>query len=93
MPDVSSKERLAFRLLLLLNELSPCCSSDGDSEPEFGDDEEFSKAFSKGLPTNATSFSYLNLTDNSYTSGGGEGASFEVSPPSSPEKDAGGKWS
>lgn len=71
-----------------------CRFSDGESDPELGEDDDFSKLYSKGLPPNPGSFSYLNLTDNSYSLGGGEGgASFDISPLSSPEKDLGGKWS
>nr|XP_046246120.1 ras guanine nucleotide exchange factor K [Scatophagus argus] len=80
-------ERMVHKILMM----SP--RGDGESEPEFGEDEEFSKLYSKGAASNPGSYSYLNLTDNSYTlgggggGGGGGGASFDISPLSSPDKD------
>lgn len=72
---------------------SHCQFSDGESDAELGEDDDFSKLYSKGPPSNPAAFSYLNLTDGSYPLGGGGGVSFEISPLSSPEKDLGGKWS
>lgn len=80
---VASPELTIFHLSFL----------DGESDPELGEDDDFSKLYSKGPPCNPGSFSYLNLTDNSYSLGGGGGASFDISPLSSPEKDLGGKLS
>lgn len=59
--------------------------SDGDSDTEFGEEEDFSQAYVKGPPANPASLPYINLTDTSF--------SLDFSPPSSPEKDPGGEWS
>lgn len=75
---------------LLLNLLDFCPPTDGESDPELGEEEDFSKLYSKGLPSNPGSFSYLNLTDSSYSLGEA-GASYDISPLSSPDKDLGGK--
>lgn len=64
-----------------------CWFSDGGSEPEFGEEEEFSGIYSKGPISNPSSYSYLNLTDSSYSLPGG--SSFDISPLSSPEKELG----
>lgn len=71
-----------------------CQFSDGESDAELAEDDDFSKLYGKGPPSNPASFSYLNLTDGSYPlGGGGGGVSFDISPLSSPEKELGGKWS
>ena len=69
-----------------------CWFSGGDSDLEMGEDEDFSKLYSKGPPPNSTTYSYLSLTDSSHSLPGG-GASFDLSPLSSPEKDLDGKYS
>ena len=63
--------------------------SDGDSDQEPDDDEELSKLYSKGLTSSAANYSYLGLTDSSHSLPGG--ASYDMSPLSSPEKELGGK--
>lgn len=74
--------------LFLLNQpVLLCWFSDGGSEPEFGEEEEFSGIYSKGPISNPSSYSYLNLTDSSYSLPGG--SSFDISPLSSPEKELG----
>ncbi|XP_054453397.1 uncharacterized protein LOC129089961 isoform X3 [Anoplopoma fimbria] len=60
----------------------------GDSDLDFGDDEDFSKLYSKGPPTNPPSYSYLSLTDSTHSIPGG--APYDLSPLSSPEKELGG---
>ncbi|XP_069566625.1 uncharacterized protein [Brachyistius frenatus] len=73
-------ERMVHKILMM----SP--RGDSDSDLDFGDDEEFSKFYGNGLPPNPSAYSYLSLTDNSLPGG----VSFDISPPSSPEKDLGG---
>ncbi|CAB1458535.1 unnamed protein product [Pleuronectes platessa] len=60
-------------------------SGDGDSDQEPDEDEEMSKIYPKGLTSN---YSYLGLTDSSHSLPGG--ASYDMSPLSSPEKEPGG---
>lgn len=76
-------------MLFLLNEpVFICWLSDGDSDQDLGEDDDFSKLYARGLPPNPTHYSYLNLTDSHSLPGG---ASFDISPLSSPEKELGGK--
>lgn len=73
-------EKMVHKILMM----SP--KGDGDSEPEFGDDDDAcSTLHSKG--SNPSNCSYLSLTDSSYSLPGG--FSFDISPLSSPEKDLG----
>ncbi|XP_062242510.1 uncharacterized protein zgc:113149 [Platichthys flesus] len=72
-------EKMVHNILLM----SP--SGDGDSDQEPDDDEEMSKIYPKGLASN---YSYLGLTDSSHSLPGG--ASYDMSPLSSPEKEPGG---
>lgn len=74
-------ERMVHKILMM----SP--SGDGDSDQEFGDDDDFPKLYNKGPPPNPSSYSYLSLTDSAYSLPGG--ASFDISPLSSPEKELG----
>ncbi|KAM8769221.1 uncharacterized protein AB9X84_000378 isoform 1-T2 [Acanthopagrus schlegelii] len=74
-------ERMVHKILMM----SP--QGDGGSEPEFGEEEDFSGLYSKGPISNPSSYSYLNLTDSSYSLPGG--SSFDISPLSSPEKELG----
>ncbi|XP_033953976.1 myb-related transcription factor, partner of profilin-like [Pseudochaenichthys georgianus] len=76
-------ERMVYKILIM----SP--RAGGDSDLEMGEDEDFSKLYSKGPPPNTTTYSYLSLTDSSHSVPGG-GASFDLSPLSSPEKDLDG---
>ncbi|KAK1900332.1 Nuclear apoptosis-inducing factor 1 [Dissostichus eleginoides] len=76
-------ERMVYKILIM----SP--RAGGDSDLEMGEDEDFSKLYSKGPPPNTTTYSYLSLTDSSHSLPGG-GASFDLSPLSSPEKDLDG---
>ncbi|KAL3057830.1 hypothetical protein OYC64_008142 [Pagothenia borchgrevinki] len=76
-------ERMVYKILIM----SP--RAGGDSDLEMGEDEDFSKLYSKGPPPNSTTYSYLSLTDSSHSLPGG-GASFDLSPLSSPEKDLDG---
>lgn len=66
-----------------------CWFSDGDSDLDLGEDDDFSKMCSKGLPSSSSPYSYLSLTDGTHTLSGGP--SFEISPLSSPEKELGGE--
>lgn len=75
-------ERMVHKILMM----SP--RGDGDSDLEFGDDDDFSKLYGKGPSSPPPSYSYLSLTDGSYSLPGG--ASLDMSPLSSPEKDLGG---
>uniref|UniRef100_A0A667X2R8 Myb/SANT-like DNA-binding domain-containing protein n=1 Tax=Myripristis murdjan TaxID=586833 RepID=A0A667X2R8_9TELE len=75
-------ERMVHKILLM----SP--GTDIDSDLDFGeDDEEMAKCRRKVPPP--TAFSYLNMTDTSSLPLPG-GASFDLSPLSSPEKDLSG---
>ncbi|XP_010769028.1 wiskott-Aldrich syndrome protein homolog 1-like isoform X2 [Notothenia coriiceps] len=76
-------ERMVYKILIM----SP--RAGGDSDLEMGEDEDFSKLYSKGPAPNTTTYSYLSLTDSSHSVPGG-GASFDLSPLSSPEKDLDG---
>lgn len=60
---------------------------DSDLEPT-ADDEDFSKFYATGPSSNPSPYSYLSLTDSTHPLQGG--ASFELSPLSSPEKELGG---
>ncbi|XP_060928686.1 nuclear pore complex protein Nup214-like [Limanda limanda] len=71
-------EKMVHKILLM----SPSGECDSDQEPD--DDEELSKLYSKGLTSN---YSYLGLTDSSHSLPGG--ASYDMSPLSSPEKEPG----
>ncbi|KAK9521428.1 hypothetical protein VZT92_021235 [Zoarces viviparus] len=75
-------ERMVNKILMM----SP--RGGGDSDVEFGEDEDFSKLYSKGPPINPPSYSYLSLTDSSLSVPGG--APYDMSPLSSPEKEPGG---
>ncbi|TKS80545.1 Nuclear apoptosis-inducing factor 1 [Collichthys lucidus] len=76
-------ERMVHKILMM----SP--RGDRDSDLELGDDDDFPKLYNKGPPSsNAPAYSYLSLTDSSYSLPGG--ASFDISPLSSPEKELGG---
>ncbi|XP_074497113.1 uncharacterized protein LOC141771088 isoform X1 [Sebastes fasciatus] len=75
-------ERMVNKILMM----SP--RRGGDSDLDNGEDEDFSKLYSKGPAHNAPSYSYLSLTDSSHSVPGG--ASFDLSPLSSPEKELGG---
>ncbi|XP_054453387.1 serine-rich adhesin for platelets-like isoform X2 [Anoplopoma fimbria] len=75
-------ERMVNKILMM----SP--RGGGDSDLDFGDDEDFSKLYSKGPPTNPPSYSYLSLTDSTHSIPGG--APYDLSPLSSPEKELGG---
>ncbi|XP_028275135.1 flocculation protein FLO11 [Parambassis ranga] len=68
-------ERMVHKILLM----SP--GGDGDSDLDLGEDD-FPKPFSKG-----PSLNYLSLTDSSHSLQGG--ASYDISPLSSPEKEFG----
>ncbi|XP_029302832.1 flocculation protein FLO11 isoform X2 [Cottoperca gobio] len=72
-------ERMVHKILIM----SP--RAGGDSDLDFGEDEEFSKLYNKGPPPNSTPYSYLSMTDSSHSVPGG--ASFDLSPLSSPEKE------
>ncbi|XP_018540779.1 uncharacterized protein zgc:113149 [Lates calcarifer] len=74
-------ERMVHKILMM----SP--RGDGDSDQDLGEDDDFSKLYARGLPPNPTHYSYLNLTDSHSLPGG---ASFDISPLSSPEKELGG---
>lgn len=71
-------ERMVHKILMM----SP--RGDGDSDLDLEDDD-FSKFCSKGPPSNPSPYSYLSLTDNSHSLPGG--ASLDLSPLSSPEKE------
>ncbi|XP_068441215.1 uncharacterized protein zgc:113149 [Clinocottus analis] len=73
-------ERMVNKILMM----SP--RGGGDSDLDF--DEDFSKLYNKGPPTNPATYSYLSLTDSSHSIPGG--ASYDISPLSSPEKEPGG---
>lgn len=75
-------ERMVHKILML----SP--RGDGDSDLDLAEDDDFSKLYSKGPPSNPPAYSYLNLTDSSHSLPGG--APLEFSPLSSPEKELGG---
>ncbi|GLD65690.1 flocculation protein FLO11-like protein [Lates japonicus] len=75
-------ERMVHKILMM----SP--GGDGDSDQDLGEDDDFSKLYTRGLPPNPTHYSYLNLTDASHSLPGG--ASLDISPLSSPEKELGG---
>ncbi|XP_035768165.1 flocculation protein FLO11-like isoform X2 [Neolamprologus brichardi] len=75
-------ERMVHKILMM----SP--RGDGDSDLDLGEDDDFSKMCSKGLPSNSSPYSYLSLTDGTHTLSGGP--SFDLSPLSSPEKELGG---
>uniref|UniRef100_A0AAX7VJM2 Myb/SANT-like DNA-binding domain-containing protein n=1 Tax=Astatotilapia calliptera TaxID=8154 RepID=A0AAX7VJM2_ASTCA len=74
-------ERMVHKILMM----SP--RGDGDSDLDLGEDDDFSKMCSKGLPSSSSPYSYLSLTDGTHTLSGGP--SFEISPLSSPEKELG----
>ncbi|XP_039986357.1 polycystic kidney disease protein 1-like 3 isoform X2 [Xiphias gladius] len=75
-------ERMVHKILMM----SP--RGDGDSDLDLGEDDDFSKLYTKGLPSNPPPYSYLSLTDSSHALPGG--ASLDLSPLSSPEKELGG---
>lgn len=75
-------ERMVHKILMM----SP--RGDGESDLDLGEDDDFSKMCSKGLPSNSSPYSYLSLTDGTHTLSGGP--SFDLSPLSSPEKELGG---
>ncbi|XP_034384912.1 flocculation protein FLO11 [Cyclopterus lumpus] len=74
-------ERMVNKILMM----SP--RGGGDSDLDFGEDEDLSKLYSKGPPTTTASYSYLSLTDSSHSIPGG--APYDLSPLSSPEKELG----
>ncbi|KAM8902686.1 uncharacterized protein AB9W97_007237 isoform 2-T4 [Spinachia spinachia] len=75
-------ERMVNKILMM----SP--QGGGDSDLDFSEDEDFSKCYNKGPPTNPSSYSYLSLTDSSHSIP--VGASYDLSPLSSPEKEPSG---
>ncbi|XP_044059875.1 flocculation protein FLO11 isoform X2 [Siniperca chuatsi] len=75
-------ERMVHKILMM----SP--RGDGDSDQDLGDDDDFSKLYSKGPHANPPAYSYLSLTDSSHSLLGG--ASLDLSPLSSPEKELSG---
>nr|XP_019965144.1 PREDICTED: zinc finger protein jing-like [Paralichthys olivaceus] len=75
-------EKMVHKILMM----SP--SGDGDSDQEPDEDDELSKLYTKGLTPNSANYSYLGLTDSSHSLPGG--ASYDLSPLSSPEKELGG---
>ncbi|XP_040057029.1 uncharacterized protein LOC120833609 isoform X1 [Gasterosteus aculeatus] len=70
-------ERMVNKILMM----SP--RGGGDSDLDFGEDEDFSRFYN-----NPSSYSYLSLTDTSHSIPGG--VSYDLSPLSSPEKEPGG---
>lgn len=74
-------ERMVHHILMM----SP--TGDRDSDLEFGEDDDFPKIYNPPS-SNPAPYSYLSLTDSSYALPGG--ASFDISPLSSPEKELGG---
>ncbi|XP_070762188.1 uncharacterized protein [Enoplosus armatus] len=74
-------ERMVHKILMM----SP--RGDGDSDLDLGEDDDFSKLYSKGPPPNPPAYSYLSLTDSGHSLPGG--ASVDLSPLSSPEKELG----
>ncbi|XP_068173522.1 uncharacterized protein zgc:113149 [Antennarius striatus] len=75
-------EKMVHKILMMSH------TGDGDSDQDFGDDDEFSKLHLKGPASNSSSYSYLDLTDATYPVG--EGPCFDISPLSSPEKEFSG---
>ncbi|XP_026154701.1 wiskott-Aldrich syndrome protein homolog 1 isoform X2 [Mastacembelus armatus] len=71
-------EKMVHKILMM----SP--RGDGDSDLDLGDDD-FSKLYSKVPPSNPPPYAYLSLTDSSLSLPGG--ASLDISPLSSPEKE------
>lgn len=74
-------EKMVHKILMM----SP--RGDGDSDLEFGEDEDLSGLYSKASSSNPSAYSYLSLTDSSHLQGE---ASFDISPLSSPEKELSG---
>ncbi|XP_023149157.2 uncharacterized protein zgc:113149 [Amphiprion ocellaris] len=69
-------ERMVHKILMM----SP--RGDGDSDLDLGEDDDLSGPYGKG--SNPPAYSYLSLTDSSHLQGG---ASYDISPLSSPEKE------
>uniref|UniRef100_A0A3Q1FHC8 Myb/SANT-like DNA-binding domain-containing protein n=1 Tax=Acanthochromis polyacanthus TaxID=80966 RepID=A0A3Q1FHC8_9TELE len=68
-------ERMVHKILMM----SP--RGDGDSDLDLGEDDDLSGLYGKG--SNPPAYSYLSLTDSSHL----QGASYDISPLSSPEKE------
>lgn len=64
--------------------------SDGDSDFDLCEDEDFTKVYSDAPMGNPTPYSYLNMTESSLSVP--DRYSFDMSPLSSPENDASGEW-
>ncbi|KAK2846532.1 hypothetical protein Q5P01_009531 [Channa striata] len=75
-------ERMVHKILMM----SP--RGDGDSDLDLGEDDDFSALYSKGSLSNPPPYSYLSVTESSHSLPGG--ASLDLSPLSSPEKELGG---
>ncbi|KAG7480076.1 hypothetical protein JOB18_042705 [Solea senegalensis] len=75
-------EKMVHKILVM----SP--TGDGNSDQEFGDDDDVPKLFSKSPNSSAPPYSYLGMTDSSHSFPGG--VAFDISPLSSPEKDLSG---
>ncbi|XP_008299924.1 wiskott-Aldrich syndrome protein family member 2-like [Stegastes partitus] len=74
-------ERMVHKILMM----SP--RGDGDSDLDLGEDDDGGSALgAKGSSSNPLAYSYLSLADGSPPGG----ASYDISPLSSPEKDLGG---
>uniref|UniRef100_A0A3B5BGX9 Wiskott-Aldrich syndrome protein family member 2-like n=1 Tax=Stegastes partitus TaxID=144197 RepID=A0A3B5BGX9_9TELE len=75
-------ERMVHKILMM----SP--RGDGDSDLDLGEDDDGGSALgAKGSSSNPLAYSYLSLADGSPPGG----ASYDISPLSSPEKDLGGE--
>ncbi|KAM6987995.1 uncharacterized protein LKV04_010760 [Tautogolabrus adspersus] len=75
-------EKMVHKILMM----SP--TGNGDSDFDLCEEEEFPKAYSATPPPNPSPYSYLSLTDSSHSVP--ERFSFDMSPLSSPEDEAGG---
>ncbi|XP_065816258.1 uncharacterized protein zgc:113149 [Labrus bergylta] len=75
-------EKMVHKILMM----SP--AGNGDSDFDLCEDEDFPKAYSATPPPNPSPYSYLSLTDSSHSVP--ERFSFDMSPLSSPEDEAGG---
>ncbi|XP_029373576.1 uncharacterized protein LOC115053151 [Echeneis naucrates] len=72
-------EKMVHKILMM----SP--RGDGDSDQEFGEDDDLSNLYTKGLASNTAPYSYLSLADSSHLLPGG--APLDLSPLSSPDKE------
>ncbi|KAF3693376.1 Nuclear apoptosis-inducing factor 1 [Channa argus] len=73
-------ERMVHKILMM--------SPRGDGDSDLGEDDDFSALYSKGSISNAARYSYLSVTESTHSVPGG--ASLDLSPLSSPEKELGG---